>query len=182
MKTKNRVHERYLKEVAPKLKEEFAYKNVMQIPRIEKIVLNCGMGEATQNSKVMDYAVYALTNISGQKPVVTKSKKSIATFKLRADQAIGCKVTMRNERMYDFIDRLISVALPRVRDFRGIARKGFDGRGNYTMGIKEQIVFPEIDIDKLDKVRGLDITFVTSAKTDDEARKLLEYIGLPFRK
>jgi len=176
------VQKRYKEEAIGKLKQEFDYKNVMQIPKLEKVVLNAGLGEAVQNAKIIDNAVYAMTQISGQKPVVTKAKKSIATYKLREGQAIGCKVTLRGRRMYDFLDRFFTVALPRVRDFRGVPKKGFDGRGNYTMGIKEQIVFPEINIDKLDKVRGMDITFVTTAQTDAEAKSLLENMGLPFRK
>ncbi len=174
--------DRYKEEVVPKLMEEFKYSSPMQVPRLEKIVLNCGVGEAVQNSKAMDYVVYALSQISGQKPQVTRSKKSIAAFKLREGLAIGCKVTMRKDRMYDFVDRLVSVALPRVRDFRGIPKKGFDGRGNYTFGITEQIVFPEVNIDKLDKIRGMDVTFVTTARTDAEANALLTHLGLPFRK
>lgn len=178
----NRVRKRYEDTVVPKLKEEFNYGNVMQVPKLKKIVLNSGLGEAVQNSKVIDHAVYAMTQISGQKPVVTKAKKSIAGFKLREGMPIGCKVTLRGARMYDFFDRFVSIALPRVRDFRGTPTKGFDGRGNYTMGIKEQIVFPEIDIDKVDKIRGMDVTFVTSAETDKEARVLLSELGIPFRK
>lgn len=178
----NRVQKRYQEEAVGQLKSEFQYKNVMQVPKLQKIVLNTGLGEAVQNSKVIDSAVYAMTQISGQKPVVTRAKKSIAGFKLREGMPIGCKVTLRNERMYDFLDRLISVALPRVRDFRGTPTKGFDGRGNYTIGIKENIVFPEIEIDKIDKIRGLDITFVTSAETDAEARSLLRHLGMPFKK
>lgn len=177
-----RAKEKYQESVVPALKERFQYSSPMQVPRLEKIVLNCGVGEATGNSKAIEYATYALTQISGQKPLVTKAKKSIATFKLREGLAIGAKVTLRGARMYDFLDRLITVALPRVRDFRGTPRKGFDGRGNYTLGIKEQIVFPEVNLDKLDKVRGMDITFVTTAKNDDEGRALLEGIGIPFRK
>ncbi|MCB0351961.1 MAG: 50S ribosomal protein L5 [Bdellovibrionales bacterium] len=177
-----RVKERYEESVIPALKKQFSYSSPMQVPRLEKIVLNCGVGETTANSKAMEFATYALTQISGQKPLVTRAKKSIATFKLREGLAIGAKVTLRGKRMYDFLDRLITVALPRVRDFRGTPRKGFDGRGNYTLGIKEQIVFPEVNLDKLDKVRGMDVTFVTTARTDDEGRALLEGMGLPFRK
>jgi large subunit ribosomal protein L5 len=162
--------------------KEFGYSSPMQVPRLTKIVLNAGIGEATANSKAVDYAEYAMRQISGQKPVITKAKKAISNFKLKENQAIGCMVTLRGERMYSFLDRLISVALPRVRDFRGTPRKGFDGRGNYTMGLKEQIVFPEVNVDKLDKIRGMDITFVTSAKNDDEGRSLLTQMGLPFRK
>lgn len=178
----NRVQKRYKEEAVKGLQEEYNYSNVMQVPKLQKIVLNTGLGEAVSNSKVIDSAVYALTQISGQKPVVTRAKKSIASFKLREGMPIGAKVTLRNQRMYDFLDRLITVALPRVRDFRGVPTKGFDGRGNYTMGIRENIVFPEIEIDKIDKIRGLDITFVTSAKNDTEARSLLKHIGIPFRK
>ncbi|MCL4125266.1 UNVERIFIED_CONTAM: hypothetical protein GTU68_056326 [Idotea baltica] len=174
--------EKYKNEVVPALKEEQGYKTDIQVPEVKKVILNTGVGEAVQNSKVMDVVNYAMTRISGQKPVIRKAKKSIANFKLREGMPIGCSVTLRRERMYDFMDRLISVALPRVRDFRGVPTKGFDGRGNYNMGIKEQVVFPEIDMDKLDKIRGLQLTFVTTAKTDDEARVLLTKLGLPFRK
>lgn len=182
MTTVCRLEEKYKKEVVPSLMEKFGYKNIMQVPKIKKIVLNTGLGEAVNNSKVVEFAVYALTQISGQKPMVTKAKKSIATFKLREGVPIGCMVTMRRDKMYHFLDRLVNVALPRVSDFRGIPKKGFDRNGNYNMGIKEQIVFPEVDMDKLDRVRGMDITFVTSANTDEEARALLEGMGLPFRK
>jgi large subunit ribosomal protein L5 len=173
---------KYNDEVVPALMDEFKYKSKMQVPHLEKIVLNCGVGEAVVNGKAMDHVVYALTQISGQKPVVTRAKKSIASFRLREGMPIGCKVTLRSARMFDFFDRLVNVALPRVRDFRGTPTKGFDGRGNYTLGVTEQIVFPEVDIDKLDKIRGMDITFVTSAKTDDEGRSLLQNMGIPFRK
>lgn len=176
-----RVMERYKAEAIPQLMKDFGYTTPMQVPKLHKIVLNAGVGEMVTNSKAMQYVEYAMTQISGQKPKVTKSKKAIAAFKLREGLAIGCMVTLRNKRMYDFLDRLISVAIPRVRDFKGIPRKGFDGRGNFTMGLKEQIVFPEIEMEKLDKVRGLDITFVTTARTDDEARALLQSLGLPFR-
>jgi large subunit ribosomal protein L5 len=178
----NRVNEHYKTAVVPALMQRFKYTSSMQVPKLQKIVLNVGVGETTQNSKAMEYVVYALTQISGQKPVIARSKKAIANFKLREGLAIGCKVTLRRERMYDFLDRLVTVALPRVRDFRGVPKRGFDGRGNYTMGIREQIIFPEINIDKLDKVRGMDISFVTTAKSDDESRALLEELGLPFRK
>lgn len=178
----SRLKKKYSEEVLPALVKEFNYSSVMQAPKLKKIVLNMGLGEAVSNSKVIQYAEYALTQISGQKPVVTKSKKSIAAFKTRKGIPIGCMVTMRSERMYDFLDRLITAALPRVRDFKGVPKaKGFDGRGNYNMGIKEQIVFPEIEMDRLDKIRGLDITIVTSAKTDDEARSLLTHMGMPFK-
>ena len=178
----NRLQERYTKEVIPQLMKEFKYTTPMQVPRIEKIVLNCGVGEATANIKVVDYAVYALTQISGQKPLVNKSKKAISAFKLREGLPIGVSVTLRREKMWDFLDRLISVALPRVRDFRGIPLRGFDGRGNYTLGLKEQIVFPEVDVDKLDKIRGLDVTFVTTARTNAEGQALLTQLGMPFRR
>ncbi|MCB0338759.1 MAG: 50S ribosomal protein L5 [Bdellovibrionales bacterium] len=177
-----RLLEKYEKEIVPKLQAEFGFSLAMQIPKLKKIVLNMGMGEAVQNQKTMEFAQYALTQIAGQKPVVTRSKKSIAGFKLREGLPIGCKVTLRGQRMYEFLDRLISVALPRVKDFRGISRKGFDGRGNYSMGLREQIVFPEINIDKLDKVRGLNITFTTTAATDGQGIALLEHFGMPFRK
>ena len=178
----NRLKEKYEKQVVPALKQKFNYTSVVQVPKLLKIVLNSGVGEATQNSKAIDNVVYAMTQISGQKPLVTKSKKSISNFKLREDQPIGVMTTMRNKRMYDFLDRLVSVALPRVRDFRGVPVKGFDGRGNFTMGVKEQIVFPEVNMDKLDKIRGFNITFVTTAKTNEEALALLTELGLPFRK
>ncbi|RMG42778.1 MAG: 50S ribosomal protein L5 [Candidatus Dadabacteria bacterium] len=177
-----RVLKKYQEQVVPKLKEEFKYSSPMQVPRLEKIVLNMGVGEAIANGKAIEQAQYILTQISGQKPVVTRARKSIANFKLREGMPIGCKVTIRQKRMYEFFDRLVSVALPRVRDFRGTPRKGFDGRGNYTLGVREAIVFPEVNIDKIDKVRGLDITFVTSAKSDEEGRALLEALGMPFRK
>ena len=178
----SRVAERYKNEVVPALMKEFNYSSPMEVPRILKVVLNRGVGEATSNPKAIQHADYALRQISGQQPMVTRARKSIASFKLRQGMPVGCMVTLRNRRMYDFLDRLISVALPRLRDFRGVPRKGFDGQGNYTMGLKEQIVFPEINIDKLDKIRGLDISFVTSAKSDEEARQLLKLLGLPFRK
>jgi large subunit ribosomal protein L5 len=171
----------YYKEVVPALAKEFNYKNKMEIPRIEMIVVNMGLGEAIQNIKILDSAVAELTMIVGQKPVITKAKKSIATFKLRKGMSIGCRVTLRRERMYEFFDRLVNVALPRVRDFRGISPKSFDGRGNFSMGLKEQIIFPEMEYDKIDKVKGMNISIVTSAKTDDEARELLRLMGLPFR-
>jgi large subunit ribosomal protein L5 len=161
--------------------EKFGYKNPMQVPRLEKVVINMGVGEAIQNSKVIDAAVNDLMTISGQRPVVTKAKKSIAAFKLRAGMNVGCKVTLRGDRMYEFVDRLFNIALPRVRDFRGISPKSFDGRGNYSMGVREQLIFPEIDYDKIDKVRGMDIIFVTTARTDEEARELLRLLGAPFK-
>lgn len=175
-----RLKEKYNQEVSKALMEKFGYKNVMQLPKLEKIVLNMGLGEAIANSKAMDNAVEDMTIIVGQKPVVTRAKKSIAGFKLREGMPIGVKVTLRGERMYEFLDRLISIALPRMRDFRGINPKSFDGRGNYTMGIKEQLIFPEIEYDKVDKIRGMDITVVTSAPTDEEAFELLKQLGMPF--
>lgn len=178
----SRVFEHYNTTVVPALKEQFKYSSPMQIPKLKKIVLNTGVGESVNNSKAVQFAEYALTQISGQKPVVTRAKKSIAAFKLRQGLPIGCMVTLRSDRMYEFLDRLITIALPRQRDFRGVPRKGFDGRGNYTMGVKEQIIFPEIDIERLDKIRGLDITFVTSAGSDEEAMALLTHLGMPFRK
>ncbi|MBC2721273.1 50S ribosomal protein L5 [Desulfosporosinus sp.] len=176
-----RLHDRYLNEIAPALQQKFAYKNVMQIPKIDKIVINMGIGEAVQNSKAIDSALGDLMKISGQKPIVTRAKKSIAAFKLREGMPIGCKVTLRGQRMYEFMDRLLNVALPRVRDFRGISAKAFDGRGNYTLGIKEQLIFPEMEYDKIDKLRGMDVVFVTTAKTDEEARELLRGFGMPYR-
>ncbi|KGO32676.1 MAG: 50S ribosomal protein L5 [Desulfoprunum sp.] len=172
----------YDNECVPALKQEFGYTNPMQIPKIEKVVLNMGLGEAVQNPKIVEGAVEELTKIAGQRAVVTKAKKSIATFKLRAGMPIGCCVTLRGEKMYGFISKLINIALPRVRDFRGLSPKWFDGRGNYSMGVKEQIIFPEIDYDRIDKLKGLNITFVTTAKTDEEGRFLLKMIGMPFRK
>lgn len=177
-----RLKEKYLNEVQPALMQKFGYKNIMQVPKLEKVVINIGLGEAIQNSKAVDAAVGDLMAIAGQRPVTTKAKKSIAAFKLRAGMTIGAKVTLRGERMYEFIDRLFNIALPRVRDFRGISDKSFDGRGNYTMGLKEQLIFPEIEYDKIDKVRGMDITFVTTAKNDEEARELLKQMGMPFVK
>ncbi len=178
----NRLREKYNAEIMAAMTEKFGYKNVMQVPRLEKIVINMGVGEAKENSKIIESAVKDMTEISGQKPVVTKAKKSVANFKLREGMPIGCKVTLRGERMYDFADRLVNLALPRVRDFRGVSPDSFDGRGNYALGIKEQIIFPEIEYDKVDKVRGMDIIFVTTAKTDEEARELLRLFGMPFRK
>lgn len=176
-----RLYEQYKKEITPKLMEKFSYKNVMQVPRVERVVINIGVGEAVQNPKALDGAVNDLTLISGQKPVITKARKSIAGFKLREGMAIGCKVTLRGERMYNFLDRLINLTLPRVRDFRGVSPQAFDGRGNYSLGIKEQTIFPEIEYDKIDKVRGLEVVIVTTAKTDEEARELLKQMGMPFR-
>jgi len=176
-----RLKEKYLKEVKPAMQSKFEYQNVMEIPKLEKVVVNMGVGEAVQNPKALDAAVLDMTTITGQKPVITRAKKSIAAFKLRQGVAIGAKVTLRGNRMYEFVDRLVNAALPRVRDFRGISPKGFDGRGNFTMGLREQLIFPEIEYDKVDKVRGMDIVFVTSAKTDEEARELLRLVGMPFR-
>ena len=178
----NRLREYYEKEIVEAMTKKFSYKNVMAVPKLEKIVINMGVGEAKDNAKVLDGAVKDLTIISGQKPLVTKAKKSVAAFKLRQGMPIGCKVTLRGERMYEFADRLINIALPRVRDFRGVKANSFDGRGNYTMGIKEQLIFPEIEYDKVDKIRGMDIVFVTTAKTDEEARELLRLFGMPFAK
>lgn len=175
-----RLKEKYLNEVAPAMMTKFGYKNVMEIPRVEKVIVNMGVGEAVANPKVLDAAVNDLMMIVGQRPVVTRAKKSIAAFKIRQGMAIGTKVTLRGERMYQFLDKLLNVALPRVRDFRGVSPKSFDGRGNYTMGIKEQLIFPEIDYDKVDKVRGMDIIVVTTANTDEEARELLKLMGMPF--
>ncbi|AIQ61140.1 50S ribosomal protein L5 [Paenibacillus borealis] len=177
-----RMKERFLNEITPALMQKFNYTTVMQVPKIEKIVINMGVGDAVQNSKVLDAAVNDLQLISGQKPVITKAKKSIAGFKLRENMPIGVKVTLRGERMYYFLDKLINVTLPRVRDFRGISTKAFDGRGNYTLGLKEQLIFPEIEYDKVDKVRGMDIVIVTTAKTDEESRELLNQLGMPFTK
>jgi len=179
---KARLREYYEKKVVPLLMKEFGYKNSMQVPRLVKIVLNMGVGEATQNIKILDAAVEELALIAGQRPVIRRAKKSIAAFKLRAGMPIGCKVTLRRDRMYDFFDKLVNFALPRVRDFKGVSDRAFDGRGNYTLGIKEHIIFPEIDYDKIDKVKGMNITFVTTAKTDEEAKVLLEKLGLPFRR
>lgn len=178
----NRLKEKYLNEVVSSLKEKYNYKSIMEVPKLEKIVINMGVGDATGNSKLIDAAVADLAKITGQKPVVTRAKKSIAGFKVREGQAIGCKVTLRGEQMYNFLDKLISISLPRVRDFRGVSSKAFDGRGNYTMGIKEQLIFSEIDYDDVVKVRGMDIVFVTTAKSNDEAYDLLNGLGIPFRK
>lgn len=175
-----RLKEKYINDVIPSLQEKFKYKSVMQIPKLEKIVLNMGVGEVKENAKALDAAVNDMAIIAGQKPVVTKAKKSVAAFKLREGMNIGCKVTLRGDRMYEFADKLINVALPRVRDFRGVPGNSFDGRGNYSMGVKEQLMFPEIDYDKIDKIRGMDITFVTTAKTDEEAKELLKLMGMPF--
>ena len=177
----SRLKERYSKEVAPALTKEFGYKNVMAIPKLEKIVVNMGLGEATGNAKIVDVGVDEIARVTGQKPVVTRAKKSIAQFKVRQGMPIGTMVTLRGDRMWEFLDRLISIALPRVRDFRGVSPRGFDGRGNYTLGLKDQLLFPEIDYMKVDKARGMNISVVTTAKTDEESRKLLQLLGMPFR-
>ncbi|MHC1696667.1 MAG: 50S ribosomal protein L5 [Geobacteraceae bacterium] len=176
-----RLKEVYTKEIIPQLMKEFGYKNVMQVPKLEKIVVNMGLGEAIQNVKILDSAAEEICSITGQKAVITKAKKSIASFKLRQGMPIGCMVTLRKDRMYEFLDRLINISLPRVRDFKGVSAKGFDGRGNYSLGIKEQLIFPEIDYDKVDKIKGLNISIVTTAKTDEEGRALLKILGMPFR-
>ena len=181
MATKARLREHYQKSVIPALTKEFGYKNVMAVPKVEKISINIGMGEATQNAKVLDGATNELTQIAGQKPVVTKAKKSIAAFKLREGMPIGVMVTLRGDRMYEFLDRLVTVALPRVRDFRGVSPKSFDGRGNYTLGVRDQLIFPEIDYNKVDKTKGMNITIATSAATDAEGLALLRQMGMPFR-
>ena len=178
----NRVLEKYLNEVKPELMKKFEYKSVMQAPKLDKIVINMGVGDAMANSKALDAAVEDLTQICGQKPIITKARKSIAAFKLREGAAIGCKVTLRGERMYEFFDKLVSISLPRVRDFRGLSKDSFDGRGNYTLGVKEQLIFPEINYDKVFKIRGMDIVIVTTAKTDNEGRELLSLLGVPFVK
>jgi large subunit ribosomal protein L5 len=175
-----RLQEKYQKEVIPAMIEKFGYKNIMEVPKLEKIVINMGVGEAKENQKVLESAVNDLTLIAGQKPVLTRAKKSVANFKIRENMALGCKVTLRKSQMFEFADKLMSIALPRVRDFRGVSSKAFDGRGNYSLGIKEQLIFPEIEYDKIDKVRGMDIIFVTSANTDEEARELLRFLGMPF--
>lgn len=175
-----RMKDKYLNEVVPGLQEKFNYKNIMAIPKLDKIVINIGLGEAVQNPKALDSAVQDLTTITGQKPIVTKAKKSIAGFKLREGMPVGVKVTLRGERMYEFADRLLNVALPRVRDFRGVSPKSFDGRGNYSLGLKEQLIFPEIEYDKIDKLRGLEVVFATTAETDEEGRELLKLLGMPF--
>ena len=177
----SRLLERYRKEIVPALQKEFGYSNPMAIPRLRKVVVNIGVGEATQNIKVLDAASQELAIISGQKPLMHRARKSIAAFKLRRGMPIGCSVTLRGQRMYEFLDRLLNITLPRVRDFRGLSTKSFDGRGNYTMGIRDQLIFPEIDYSKVDKTRGMNITLVTDAKTDEEARSLLRHLGVPFR-
>lgn len=177
-----RMQEIYQSEIIPKLQEKFRYKSPMQIPKMKKIILNMGLGEAIQNIKILDSATQELAQIAGQKPVITRARQSIAAFKLRKGMPIGCMVTLRGDRMYEFFDKLVNVALPRVRDFRGISSKALDGRGNYTLGIKEHIIFPEIDYDKIDKIKGMNITIVTTAQTDDEARTLLDLMGMPFKR
>ena len=177
----SRLKDRYTKEVAPALAKEFGYKNVMAIPKIEKVVVNMGLGEATQNAKIVDTGADEVSRVTGQKAVVTRAKKSIAQFKVRKGMPIGAMVTLRGERMWEFLDRLVSIALPRVRDFRGVSARGFDGRGNFTLGLKDQLLFPEIDYMKVDKARGMNISVVTTAKTDEESRKLLQLLGMPFR-
>ncbi|MFC2342998.1 MAG: 50S ribosomal protein L5 [Negativicutes bacterium] len=176
----DRLQEKYAKEVAPELTKKFGYKNVMQLPKLEKVIINMGVGEAVGNPKALDAAVSDLTLIAGQKPIVTRAKKSIATWKIRQGMPIGAKVTLRGTRMYQFLDKFMNVALPRVRDFHGVSAKAFDGRGNYSVGLKEQLIFPEIDYDKIDKVRGMNVVIVTTAKTDEEARALLSLLGMPF--
>lgn len=177
-----RLKERFINDITPALMQKFNYTTVMQVPKVEKVVINMGVGDAAQNAKLLDGAVEDLSIISGQKPVITRAKKSIAGFKLRENMPIGAKVTLRGERMYHFLDKLFNVALPRVRDFRGVSKKAFDGRGNYTLGLKEQLIFPEIEYDKVDKIRGMDVVIVTTAKTDEEARELLSEMGMPFAK
>lgn len=178
----NKLHERYQNEAVPALRKAFNYKNIMQVPRIEKVVVNIGVGEALDNKKALEYAVADLTTVTGQKPIQTKARKSIANFKLREGRIIGTKVTLRGPRMWAFLDRLLNVALPRVRDFRGVSPNAFDGRGNYTLGLKDQLVFPEIEYDKIDKLRGMEVTIVTTAPDDDQARALLTLLGMPFTK
>lgn len=178
----NRLKEKYINEVTPALMNKFEYRSVMQTPKVDKIVINMGVGDAVSNTKNLDKAVEELTLISGQKPIITKAKKSIAGFRLREGMPIGCKVTLRGDRMYEFLDKLVTVSLPRVRDFHGVSKKSFDGRGNYTLGIREQLIFPEVDYDLVDKVRGMDIVIVTTANTDEEARELLAQLGMPFQK
>ena len=178
----NRLQEQYNKEIVPAMITKFGFKNVMQVPKLSKIVVNMGVGEAKDNSKALDAAVNDMTIITGQHPIITKAKKSIANFKIREGMPIGCKVTLRGDKMYDFADRLINLALPRVRDFRGVSADSFDGRGNYALGLKEQLIFPEIEYDQVDKVRGMDVVFVTTAKTDEEARELIRLFGMPFAK
>jgi large subunit ribosomal protein L5 len=176
----SRLKEKYIKDIMPQMMKKFGYKNVMQVPKIDKIVINMGLGEAIQNVKVLEAAEKELAAITGQKPVITKARKAIANFKLREGMPIGCKVTLRHERMYEFLDRLLNLALPRIRDFKGVSAKAFDGRGNYALGIREQIIFPEIDYDKIDKIKGMNIVITTTAKNDEEAKALLQFMGMPF--
>ena len=176
-----RIKEKYLNEAVPALQQKFGYKNPMQIPKLSKIVINMGLGDCKDNSKALELAVTELSTISGQKPLVTKAKKSIANFKLRAGMNVGAKVTLRGDRMYEFADKLVSIVLPRVRDFRGVSNKAFDGRGNYSLGVREQLIFPDIEYDKVEKIRGMEMVFVTTAKTDEEARELLRLLGMPFQ-
>jgi len=178
----SRLKEKYQQEVVPALQKEFNYKNPMQVPGVHKVVVNIGMGEVIQNAKAMDAAVSDLATITGQRPVITRAKRSVATFKLREGMQIGCMVTLRGDRMYQFLDKLVNVALPRLRDFQGVSPEAFDGRGNYTLGLREQLVFPEIDYDKVDKVRGMEVSIVTTARTDEEGRRLLKLMGMPFKK
>jgi len=176
-----RLKDKYRQEVVPALTERFGYRNIMEVPKLEKVVINMGLGDCKDNSKALELAVTELATISGQKPMVTKAKKSIANFKLRAGMSVGAKVTLRGDRMYEFTDKLLSIVLPRVRDFRGVSQKAFDGRGNYSLGVREQLIFPEIEYDKVDKIRGMEMIFVTTAKTDEEARELLRMLGMPFQ-
>jgi len=178
----SRLRDKYLNEVRPKLMKDNQYRSIMQVPRLTKITVNMGVGEATQNAKTLEAAIQDMTQITGQKPMVTRARMSISNFKLRQGNAIGCAVTLRRDRMYEFLDRLVNVAMPRIRDFRGVSEKSFDGRGNYSLGLKEQLVFPEIDYDKIDKIRGMTVSITTTARTDDEARQLLSELGMPFRK
>ncbi|MEB3430086.1 50S ribosomal protein L5 [Citroniella saccharovorans] len=178
----SRLKEKYINEVVPALMEKFEYKNIMEVPKLEKIVINMGLGSSKDNPKALEKAVEEMTIISGQRPVVTKAKKSIANFKLREGMSVGCKTTLRNQKMYDFLDKLVSIALPRVRDFRGIKANSFDGRGNYSLGLKEQLIFPEIVYDQVDEIRGMDVVIVTTAKSDEEAKAFLELMGMPFKK
>jgi large subunit ribosomal protein L5 len=178
----SRLRDKYLNEVRPKLMKDNQYRSIMEVPKLTKITVNMGVGEATQNAKALEAAVQDMTQITGQKPTITRARKSISNFKLREGNAIGCAVTLRRDRMYEFFDRLVSVAMPRIRDFRGVSEKSFDGRGNYSLGLKEQLIFPEIDYDKIDKIRGMTVSITTTARTDDEARQLLAELGMPFRK
>jgi large subunit ribosomal protein L5 len=176
------IQKRYKEEIVPAMMKTFSYSNVMQVPRLEKVVINMGLGEALENARVLDTSIEELSRITGQKPVLTRARKSIANFKLREGNPIGCRVTLRRQRMYDFVYRLLNIALPRVRDFKGVSPRGFDGRGNYTLGVREQLIFPEVNYDDVEKIKGMNITIVTSAKTDEEAKELLDLLGVPFRK